>query len=164
MTELLQKYYKNKISYNINTIETVLINSNFNCGIFINRDKLFHLLKYKYKLHTLYDPCSYPGIQCKFYYNKKKKNNDGICECEKMCTKKNKCAKKNSCVEISFMVFRTGSILIVGNCTDNIIQYIYNFLKKIIIDEYTKIYAGINIQIKKKKKTKKKKIYLLIQK
>ena len=49
--------------------ETVLINSNFNCGYFIDRDKLYNILKFKYNLHTSYDPCSYPGIMCKFYFD-----------------------------------------------------------------------------------------------
>jgi hypothetical protein len=46
-----------------------LINSNFNCGFFINREALYDILKFKYNLQSIYDPCSYPGIQCKFYYN-----------------------------------------------------------------------------------------------
>ena len=36
----------------------------------------------------LYDPCSYPGIQCKFYYNKLNKLNDGQCKCKIKCEKK----------------------------------------------------------------------------
>ena len=54
--------------------ETVLINSNFSCGYYVNRDKLYNILKYKYGINSAYDPCSYPGIQCEFYYNKKSKN------------------------------------------------------------------------------------------
>ena len=91
-------YYFNK-----QNIETVLINSNFSCNYIINRNKLFDILKFKYNLHALYDPCSYPGIQCKFYYNENKKIQNGICECEQRCdrdTKKN-LKKKNKCKEIS---------------------------------------------------------------
>ena len=40
----------------------VLINSNFNCGFYINRDTLFHILRNTYKIDSSYDPCSYPGI------------------------------------------------------------------------------------------------------
>ena len=32
-------------------------------------------------------------------------------------------------VKISFMIFRTGSVLIVGNCDENILNIIYNYLK-----------------------------------
>ena len=47
---LLQDITNNKeIDYYENAKETVLINSNFNCGYLINREKLYSLLKYKYK-------------------------------------------------------------------------------------------------------------------
>ena len=31
--------------------------------------KLHHILKYKYRINSNYDPCSYPGIQCEFHYD-----------------------------------------------------------------------------------------------
>ena len=46
----------------------VLINSNFNCGFNIKRDVLYKILKYEYNIPTIYDPCMYPGIQCKYNY------------------------------------------------------------------------------------------------
>ena len=58
-----------KITYLKDKSETVLINSNFNCGYFINREKLFDILKFKYGINSAFDPCSYPGIQSEFYYN-----------------------------------------------------------------------------------------------
>ena len=66
----------------------------------------------------------------------KKEVNNGVCECEKKCgylEKSVKKATKNKCVEISFMIFRTGSILIVGHCDENILNIVYmNILKNII--------------------------------
>ena len=95
-------------------IETVLINSNFNCGYCINRDKLATLLKDKYNLSTSYDPCSYPGIMCKYYYNNNKEEQTGV---EPLDT-------KNHYI-VSFMIFRTGSILIVGKCSLYILRLVY---------------------------------------
>ena len=66
--EILQPFVPEKLEYLPNTTETVLINSNFNCGFYINREALFDILKTKYNIQCIYDPCSYPGIQCKFYY------------------------------------------------------------------------------------------------
>ena len=63
-------------------LETVLINSNFNCNFYIIRNKLHHILKYNYNIHSLFDPCSYPGIQCKFFCNKENKHNNGVCCCK----------------------------------------------------------------------------------
>tara|TARA_B110000967_G_C18457308_1_gene350875 strand:+ start:145 stop:477 length:333 start_codon:yes stop_codon:yes gene_type:complete len=62
--------------------------------------------------------------------------------------------------EVSFMVFRTGSCLIVGNCTEKILRFVYSFITKILHDEY------YNINVKntdtapkiKKEKVRKKNI------
>ena len=117
-------------------LETVLINSNFNCNFYIIRDKLHNILKYNYNIHSLFDPCSYPGIQCKFFYNPDDKHHDGVCHCKEKCEINNKKKKKiNKCTIISFMIFRTGSILIVGNCNEEILKIIYNFIVKLLIKE-----------------------------
>ena len=160
LINILQPFIKKKLSYFKNNIETVLINSNFSCNYIINRNKLFDVLKYKYNIHALYDPCSYPGIQCKFYYNSNKKVQNGKCDCEVKCNSKNKC-----CNIISFMIFRTGSVLIVGHCDEYILNIIYNFLKKILIDECENIKVNIynnSINEKKKKKKKKRKRQIIV--
>lgn len=121
-----------------NRIETVLINSNFSCGYLINRDRLFTKLKNKYKINASYDPCSYPGIQCKY-----------------------KVVLDNITYEISFMIFRTGSILIVGKCSDEVLYNVYDFLKQLLHDEYFEIKQPGEMVINdknKKKKIRKKKI------
>jgi TATA-box binding protein (TBP) (component of TFIID and TFIIIB) len=121
-----------------NKIETVLINSNFSCGYLINRDRLFTKLKNKYKINASFDPCSYPGIQCKY-----------------------KIVVDNINYLISFMIFRTGSILIVGKCNEEALYDVYEFLKKLLHDEYNEIKQPGEIVINdknKKKKIRKKKI------
>ena len=142
----LQPLVPNIIDYNKDKTETILYNSNFNCGYFINRDKFFNLLKYKYKIQAIYDPCSYPGIQCKFYYNKLKitEDMDGV----KMDDTNDK---------ISFMIFRTGSTLIVGKCDKKVLISVYDFLKNVMKNEYSSI-VQIMENEEKKKKDKKRKI------
>ena len=161
-----------KITYDAESIQNVLINSNFNCGFYINRNVLASTLKYKYNIQALYDPCSYPGIQCKFYYSHAKKNQDGICNCcinvngkTKKCydlTKKEKHFRK--CLIVSFMVFRTGSVLIVGHCNEKQLHVIYDYLKKILIKEYNTIYqkSDNDNNNKKKKEVKVRKKTILI--
>ena len=68
LVEVLRPQLGDDLNYLPNRCETALINSNFNCGFYIDRDKLFHLLKFKYRMNCNYDSCSYPGIQSKFYY------------------------------------------------------------------------------------------------
>ena len=125
--------------------ETVLINSNFNCGYFINRDRLYNILKYKYRINSNYDACSYPGIQSKFYY---------IPGLEKQTGQHPSANEIDTAYEISFMIFRTGSVLIVGRCDENVLHCIYGFLKKLLEVEYPEIGNQLNIIQPKKQNVK----------
>jgi hypothetical protein len=63
------------------------------------------------------------------------------------------------------MIFRTGSILIVGMCDENVLYTIYEFLKKLLIQEFSKINQKIitseNTIVKDKKKKIRRKIILV---
>jgi TATA-box binding protein (TBP) (component of TFIID and TFIIIB) len=126
-------------------IETILINSNFNCGFYINREKLYNILKTKYNLNCSYDPCTYPGIQNVFYFEKNSKDIDfnGIITDTQRDLNKGKRKNKNLNY-VSFMVFRTGSILIVGKCNETTLYKIYNYIKNMLIEEYDNINCGLN--------------------
>ena len=132
-------------SYNFtNYNETVLINSNFTCGYHIIRQNLYDILKDKYHIICSYDPCSHPGIQCQLYYDS---NNDVNIKKEKNKTK------------MSIMIFRTGSVIIVGKCEEIILYKIYNMFKNILITEYKDIIDNCKIiptinKIKSKRKIK----------
>lgn len=144
--------------YKENSTETVLINSNFNCGFYIDREALYDILKFKYNIQSIYDPCSYPGIQCKFYYNPEVDLQNGC-----QITEENIHLYKNINI-ISFMIFRTGSVLIVGRCDEDALMIIYEFLKIILKREYIKICQKNMIMSEnygakdKKKKTRRKNI------
>lgn len=161
--DTLQPYVETPLGYKDDSSETVLINSNFNCGYYINRETLYDILKLKYNIQAIYDPCSYPGIQCKFYYNP----DIGI-QSGSQISEENKHLYKNI-KEVSFMIFRTGSVLIVGKCHEDVLMIIYNFLKNILRDEYRNICqknVKINNEIKdsdKKKKVHRKNILIDIQ-
>jgi len=154
LVHIMQPFCEEKLEWKKDDIDTVLINSNFTCNYYIDRDVLAHRLKYNYNIHVVYDPCSYPGIQCKFYYNEDNKLQDGVCHCEKKCDKKGKGKGNNQCLEISFMIFRTGSVLIVGHCDELILYKIYEFLKVILNKEYS--YVKIASPLKKTKPKVKK--------
>jgi len=163
--EILQPYVPNVLGYKENTTETVLINSNFNCGFFINREVLYDILKFKYNIQSIYDPCSYPGIQCKFYYNPDTGMQNGC-----QISEENKELYKNV-KEVSFMIFRTGSVLIVGRCDENVLMIIYEFLKIILRNEFknicqknVKVAENDDTPVKdKKKKIRRKNITIEIQ-
>ena len=131
---LLKMYIDNTIECNYKNTENVLINSNFNCGFYINREIIYSLLRNKYNINAIYDPCSYPGIRCIYYHN--------VCD---------------RIVKISYMIFRTGSILIVGKCDEDVLNIVYNFIKNIILNEHVNIFnEGCAKKILKPKKSRSK--------
>ena len=147
--------------------DNVLINSNFNCGYFINRDKLHSILKNeKYGIESAYDPCSYPGVKCKFYFNNDfgydtEKQNGRILQ-EERGMKMSELIDNKKYIEVSFMIFRTGSCLIVGNCSESILVYIYEFIKKIFANEYQNISVLNEDPIVKNKTTKIRKKTVMV--
>ena len=124
--ELLQPYYN--IKEDEYKRETILVNSNFNCNYYIHRENLFRILKKEYGIKCAFDSCSYPGIQCKY--------------------------KLTNQQEVSFMIFRTGSILIVGKCENEDLYNIYEYIKSILNKNFSVIYQQNTIPklVKPKKK------------
>lgn len=163
---LVQPFVDSALIYtNNDSDENVLINSNFNCGYFINRDKLYNLLRSaKYKLETAYDPCSYPGVKCKFYFNNlqpfDKEKQIGLIHNSDKNMKVSELDENKKYTEISFMIFRTGSVLIVGNCTEKILRFVYDFIKNLLQNEFVEIRVpGVQETTKvKKEKIRKKNI------
>lgn len=134
---ILNKYIDSDLACNYKITENVLINSNFHCGFYINREILYSILRNKYNINAIYDPCSYPGIRCIYY-----------------------CSDKN--VKISYMIFRTGSILIVGKCDETTLNVVYEYIKNILSLEYENIFTeGSKVKQIPNKKNKKK--FILIQ-
>jgi len=170
---ILQPHVSTLLAYKQKS-DTVLINSNFNCGFYINREMLYDILKFKYNIQAIYDPCSYPGIQCKFYYNNDLKHDeqngmqlsgDNV---KNMKDKKEK-AKANALaninvIEVSFMIFRTGSVLIVGMCEENVLNDIYAFLTRLLKTEFEHICQSLieGSMLKDKKKKLRRKVVMIM--
>ena len=157
--DILQPFHDYTLQYKQKS-DIILINSNFSCGFFINREILYDILRNKYNIQAIYDPCSYPGIQCKFYYN----NDIGV-QSGMQITTENKEKYKNI-IAVSFMIFRTGSVLIVGMCEENVLDDIYQFLKALLRAEFKyicqKIITEEDLILKDKKKKPRKKIIHIV--
>lgn len=142
--------------------ENVLINSNFNCGYCINRERLHNILRgEKYRIESSFDPCSYPGVKCKYYFNHEigfdsEKQTGQIVE-EDRDMKMSELGKNRKYTEVSFMIFRTGSCLIVGNCTESILQFVFQFIKRVLAEEYQSISVASEDNSIRQKKTKLRK-------
>ena len=118
--------------------EIVLINSNFNCNYFINREHLYTILRETYGISAVYDPCSYPGIQCKLYFTEKFEI---------------VVSPINGAKPVSVMIFRTGSVLIVGKCTEAVLHSVYAYLNDLFGLVFTSI-VDLNCTIVPKKEPK----------
>ena len=141
LLRVLKDITKDKVEYVNGSEETVLMNSNFNCGFYIQRQKLYKILRETYNISCVYDPCSYPGIQAKIYLDTK--NELSLTPSEIDTT------------GISFMIFRTGSVLIVGRCEEITLMKIYNYLKELLKSNYYQIVDKNSICSKKQSKPKK---------
>lgn len=153
--EIIQPFIKNVVGFNENK-NTVLINSNFNCGYYINQEVLYTILRKKYNIQVIYDKCSYPGLQCKFYYNPNLEVQTGVE------------SNDPDIIKIAFMIFRTGSVLIVGKFNEDILNEVYQFLVNIFKIEFHNIAEGLinmsqHIADKEKLKIKKqRKIFVTL--
>lgn len=179
---ILQPFCKKEsLGYIEQTLETILINTNFNCGYYINRELLYDILVRKYNIQAGYEPCSYPGIQCTFYYDplrkdfqpgyiidpkrhqpqqQQRKKKRLASEMEGDCSDDNDRDSSTSVKEVSFMIFRTGSVLISGKhhhkCQENILGVVYEFLKRVFQQEYFSI-RQLNVASSEMKKPLAKK-------
>ena len=160
---IIQPFISSKLDFLENSQEdNVLINSNFNCGFYINREKLYTILRSeKYGIETAYDPCSYPGVKCKFYFNNDlgfdPVTQNGRILAHERTMKMSELDDNKKYTEVSFMIFRTGSCLIVGNCSERILLFIFEFIKKILSAEYDKINVTSEETVVKVKKSKLRK-------
>jgi hypothetical protein len=160
LLEYMQPLVDTPIDYlETDSEENVLINSNFNCGYYIHRERLHAILRSeKYRIESSFDPCSYPGVKCKFYFNNEVGFSGGVQNGQVLeSMTMSQLGDNRKYTEVSFMIFRTGSCLIVGNCTERVLKYVFQFIKKILEDEYEHIYIASEDSVAKVKKAKLRK-------
>jgi TATA-box binding protein (TBP) (component of TFIID and TFIIIB) len=123
----LSEEYKSEIYETVNPKftwnKTVLINSDFDINYKIDREAL-HRSIIEAGYYSSFEPCIYPGVNIKYYYHKSKENN-GICNCDKMCNGK---GKDDTCKKITIAVFNSGKIIITGGNSMKHIEIAYNFI------------------------------------
>jgi TATA-box binding protein (TBP) (component of TFIID and TFIIIB) len=158
----LRPYFETPIAFKDIPSENVLINSNFECNYNINRDMLHTILRSeKYRIDTTFDSCSYPGVKCKFYFCNKngfdmeKQRGVILPEDSNMTVEELIVSKKYT--KVSFMIFRTGGCLIVGNCSEEVLRFVYEFVKTILKDEFANIYMRGPDKVVEDKEAKQRK-------
>lgn len=167
----LTPFFETQLAFKDIPSENVLINSNFECHYNVNRDALTAILKSdKYKIDTVYDSCSYPGVKSKYYFNNEigfdvTKQTGAILPEDSNLTMEELIESKKY-TKVSFMIFRTGGCLIVGNCSEEILMFVYEFVKKMLKEEYKNICMSrdvLHAPEPKKAKLRKRKIVVSSQ-
>jgi len=118
----------------IGDLETVLINSDFDIHHEVDRESLHRSIVDNGYLSS-YEPCNYPGVNIKYYYNPCKRN-FGICDCEKPCNGK---GLNDTCKKITIAVFKSGKIIITGGRSKYHIQTAYEFITEFIQENKEKV-------------------------
>jgi TATA-box binding protein (TBP) (component of TFIID and TFIIIB) len=107
----------------------VLINSDFDLGFEINREKL-HYEIIENDIYSSYEPCIYPGVNIKYFINTN--NTCGICGCENMCNGKGNGCGDGDCKKVTIAVFKSGKVIITGGQNQEQIIESYRFITNFI--------------------------------
>ena len=113
-----------------------MINSDYSLEFRIDRLELYNILITETELLVTYEPERYPGVKISYFHNNN--NKCGLCKCNDDL----KCIGKgisNTCKKITIAVFQSGKVIITGARTE--IQTIdaYNYINKLISNNYSKI-------------------------
>ena len=145
----------------------------FSCNFNINRDTLHSILRGKYDIDATYDSCNYPGVKCKYYFYNDfgmdaERQRGTVMEEDRNLTVE-ELTKTMKYTKVSFMIFRTGGCLIVGNCSEEVLRFVYEFVKKMLLTEFPNIFISRaeitegEVVDKKDSKIRKRKIMVSTQ-
>ena len=105
------------------------INSDFSLGYSIKRD-ILHKEIVEAGYYSSYEPCIYPGVNIKYYYNTE--TNHGICKCCAVCNGKGDGCGDGKCKKITIAVFKSGKAIITGARSKNQLDVAYKFITEFI--------------------------------
>jgi hypothetical protein len=124
--------------FKIQNFEITMVNSGYNIGYHVDRDRLYNFLCEETKLNVSYNPISYAGVKISFYYNKDNTDNDGICKCtDSFCTGDSSKAGKGKgigdgqCKRVTISVFESGNIINTGGRGLDQAKIAYDFINHI---------------------------------
>ena len=119
----------------------VLINSDFalfsNESNTINRNELYKIIINDTRVFASYEPCIYPGVNIKYYYNRYNTKEDGICYCEDKCVGKGRSLL--DCKRVTIVVFQSSKVIITGANNYNQLMMAFIWIKKLVFKNIDKI-------------------------
>tara|TARA_B100000900_G_scaffold156849_1_gene133338 strand:+ start:12084 stop:12830 length:747 start_codon:yes stop_codon:yes gene_type:complete len=110
----------------------VLINSDFDIKYKVDREKL-HREIIRLGLYSTYEPCMYPGVNIKYYFNNIY-NKCGICKCDCKCSGKGEGLREGDCKKVTIAVFNSGKIIITGGKSTEQLVESYDFITNVLSD------------------------------
>lgn len=138
--------------FKISNFETTMVNSGYNLGFEVDRERLYDFLTTETELNVSYSPATYAGVKIYFYFNTVNKVNDGICRCPgSPCTGDKSNAGKGSgnklgqCKRVTIAIFESGNVIDTGGRNMEQALTAYNYINA-IIRENAKKFVKINIQ------------------
>jgi hypothetical protein len=126
-------------------LETVLINTNYSFGFSISRERLDDVLTNKYGLCSQFETDGYPGVKFRYYWNRHSVHTDkeGMCYCpDKRCSGKDDGEELGHCKKITLAIFTSGNTIVTGGRNMEQVKDAYNFLNRIVSDNYDTIRAS----------------------
>lgn len=116
-----------------------LINSDYHVNFKIERIKLYNLLVKNYNIYVSYDPDIYQGVKISYMWNENSISKNGLCNCGNKCRLEKNLRKKNICKIVTIAIFQSGNIIITGASDIRQTQEAYEFINKILHDNYNSI-------------------------
>jgi len=118
----------------IKLFDVRMMNSDYSIGKAIRRDRLHKLLVETYGLWSSFEPTIYQGVNTKYFWNKTRTDNPGICICPNSCIGNGDGYSIGNCKKITISPFRTGSVIITGAKNMEQLNDAYVFLNKVFTD------------------------------
>ena len=122
----------------VTDFKIVLINTDFHAQFQIQRVALHDIIENHYGLFCKYEPCIYPGVDTKFYWNKAYPQ-DGLCHCQIKCNGKGYGHGEGDCKRITIATFQSGSIIITGARSMEQVYAARTFILRILSDHYNDV-------------------------
>ena len=134
-----QKIVQDKSKLKVTDYRTVLINSDYFCGVEIQRENLFQILTEKYNLSVSYESENYPGVKLEYFWNKPSigTEKEGRCCCSVKCKGKGSGLNGDlDCKKVTVSTFQSGKVIITGARSIEQINNAYVFINNIFKMNY----------------------------
>lgn len=121
----------------VQPLEIVMINSDFDSKVLIDKDKMVATLKKDYSLHCRPSSSRYPGINAKFVSSVDCRHGCADSRTKKTCADMSKRGtRKDGCVTVSILAFTQGKVIITGARSVAQLEDTYTFITTVFSQKF----------------------------